>query len=102
MTNEDIVVTCFPGCWVEEGIPNPEDPTDLLERIVQDVKEKKTYKTISTSLHLAAIIMEHCAGNVVDASLEKCREHDQFHFLEWFSRSIRQVVSKIFPWPRKC
>jgi hypothetical protein len=100
MSNEDIVITCFPGCWVEEGVPNPEDPTDLLKKIVQDVKEKQTYKCISTSLDLAAIIMDHCAGNVVDGSLEKRREHDQYHFLDWFRRSIRRVVCRTFPSPR--
>ncbi|KAG9232578.1 hypothetical protein BJ875DRAFT_485935 [Amylocarpus encephaloides] len=90
--NADIIVTCFPGCWVE-GVPNPEDPIDLLEKIVHDVQMKSTYKGISTSHDLAAIIMEHCAKNVVDSSLEKRREHDQFHF-EWFYRSIKQVITK--------
>jgi len=87
------VVTCFPGCWVEEDIPNAEDPTDLLERIVRHVSKRDSYARIKSSHDLASIIIELCASNVTDMALEKRQDLDRYHFLEWFYRSIRRVVS---------
>ncbi|KAG4431028.1 hypothetical protein IFR05_013486 [Cadophora sp. M221] len=89
----DLVITCFPGCWIEDGVSNPDDPIDLLERIVQEVSQRETYETISSPLDLATMIIDCCASNVVESNIEQGMRSDRLHFLEWFSRSIRRVMA---------
>ncbi|PVH73425.1 hypothetical protein DL98DRAFT_51819 [Cadophora sp. DSE1049] len=88
----DMVVTCFPGCWIDDGYPEAEDPIDLLEKIVHQLSQREIYETISSCLDLATIIMDSCAGNMMEPNIYQNQDHEGFHFLELFYSSIRRVM----------
>ncbi len=77
---------------MDERTPDYEDPIDLLEKIVQTLSDKQCYKNITSPHELAATIIEHCSGNVMDTSMISKTSYNKFDFLELFYRSIRKVV----------
>ena len=102
----DTVVTCFPQRWNTQIKPTDEmktdpfalnrpsfkttsDKTDVLQSIVELLSGNQRQK-IRTAWSLAEFIVDYCARNVFDS--ENMPEEDH-QFLEFFSRSISDVVS---------
>ncbi|KAH7397978.1 hypothetical protein BKA64DRAFT_673281 [Cadophora sp. MPI-SDFR-AT-0126] len=88
----DIVVTCFPGCWVDDPNSEAGDSIDLLEKIVHQLSQREIYETISSSFDLATIIIDSCAGNMMEPNFNQNQDGAEFHFLEVFDSSIRRVM----------
>jgi hypothetical protein len=95
----ETVVSCFPSCWVEEHLPDPpvkdyqSDPIDVIQSLLTRMGSNDINWTKTGSPHdLAHVIIDHCAGNLLDRTLDKDEKYDTLHFLEWFRLSIRQLV----------
>jgi hypothetical protein len=88
------VITCLPDIWnteeelddvLEDGSPN------VIERINRRVRDN--YWRIRTPLDLATIIVESCTANATESIGEMEAGPEDFHYLDWFYLSIREVVS---------
>jgi hypothetical protein len=86
------VITCLPDIWnaEEEGDSHEDDSSNVIERINRRVREN--YWRIRTPLDLATIIVESCTANATESIGEIETELEDFHYLDWFYLSIRQVV----------
>lgn len=98
------MITCLPDTWnAEEEIDvNEDDSPNVIERINRRVREN--YWRIRTPLDLATIIVESCTANATESIGEIETELEDFHYLDWFYLSIRQVVwrSTHMKWHSKC
>lgn len=94
---QDTVVSCFPECWVEDGLP--EDPIGVLESLV--IRLETSYVYINSPHDLASLIVLHCSSNLLGRTLDKEEKHNKLHFLDWFHLSLKEMVCTIAPYCRK-
>jgi hypothetical protein len=88
------VITCLPDIWnAEEELDDvlEDEPPNVIERINRRVRDN--YWRIRTPLDLATIIVESCTANATEQIGEMEKELEDFHYLDWFYLSIREVVS---------
>jgi hypothetical protein len=88
------VITCLPDIWnTEEELDDVlEDRSpNVIERINRRVRDN--YWRIRTPFDLATIIVESCTANATESIGEMEIGPEDFHYLDWFYLSIREVVS---------
>jgi len=83
----DTIITSFPHTWAH--LDSHADPLDVHTAIVNFLENKPKRNRINNVMKLAFLIIDRCAGNVMDQNL---LDQSDLQFIQFFDRSIDILV----------